>query len=214
MAGQGAAAMRVGGALAAAALVLLLTACGGGSAPPPDSFYRLSADDPGRRYGRPLLPGTVEVGRFSADGVTGERALVYSNGGQRVRRYSYHHWIDSPPRLIQESLVEALRRVEAAEAVVTPELRLRSDWRVEGQLKRLEHRLTGDGGAEVVLAIEVSVVDARDGGLVMIDGFRSRRQVASTEVEPAVEAFNVALTDVVAEFLDRLAEATAERARD
>lgn len=194
----------------APALALLAAGCSGGTAPPADSFYRLQAQDPGRRYGTPLLPGTLEVGRFDADGVTGERALVYSEGAGRLRRYSYHYWVDSPTRLIQKALVESLRTVNAAQTVVTPNLRLLADWRLEGSVDRLEHRLIGEERAEALLAVEFSVVNARDGRLVMIDSFSARRDLASQDVSAAADAFDSALTEVVAQFLDKLETAAKD----
>jgi ABC-type uncharacterized transport system auxiliary subunit len=189
---------------APAGLALLLAGCGGTSAPPADSFYRLEAEDPGRRYGEPLLPGTLEVNRLSADGVTGERAIVYSEGGPKLRRYSYEFWVDSPGRLIQLALVDGLRAANTADTVATPELRLLADWRLEGTIQRLEHRLIGDDRAEAVLALELSVVNARNGDLVLLDGFRARNDLATQNVEPAVQAFNRTLTACITSFLDRL----------
>lgn len=195
------------------ALVLgaALGGCGTSSAPPQDSFYRLEAEDAGRRYGQPLLPGTVEVNRFSADGVTGERAILYSDGDRQLRRYSYHYWVDSPTRLAQQSLIEELRQAAAATTVVSPDLRVPADWRVSGEMERLEHHRSGEEPTSVMVSVEISVVNARTGELVMVDSFQATRPVESQRVAAAVGAFNGAWTDIVASFLDRLAEAAAAR---
>jgi cholesterol transport system auxiliary component len=195
---------------APAGLALLLAGCGGTSAPPADSFYRLRTEDPGRRYGEPLLPGTLEVNRLSADGVTGERAIVYAEGGPKLRRYSYEFWVDSPGRMIQQALVDALRGSGAAATVATPALRLLADWRLEGTIERLEHRLIGADRAEAVLALELSVVNARNGDLVLLDDFQARRALSTQRVEPAVQAFNRSLTACVTDFLDRLETAAQD----
>jgi ABC-type uncharacterized transport system auxiliary subunit len=187
--------------------VLLLAACGGGASPPPDSFYRLEAGDPGRRYGTPLLDGTVEVARFDADGVTGGRPIVYHADGPQLRRYSYHYWVESPTKQMQAAVIAALRRAEAARQVVRPDMRVPADWRISGTLKELSHR-PGDGGAagRIVLAATLSVVDARDGALVLLEDFRVERPVQGDGVPAAVARCQTALTELLGRFLDRLAE--------
>lgn len=187
--------------------VLLLGACSGGASPPPDSFYRLEAGDPGRRYGTPLLDGTVEVARLDADGVTGGRPIVYHADGPQLRRYSYHYWVESPAKQMQAAVIAALRRAEAARRVVRPETRVPADWRVSGTLRELSHRPgDGGGGGRIVLAATLSVVDARDGTLVLLEDFRVERPAPGDGVPAAVERFQAALTELMGRFLDRLAE--------
>lgn len=186
---------------------LTLVACGGGGSVPQDSFYRLTIDDPGRRYGKPLLDGTVEVTRFEADGLTSERALVYQESGPTLRQYRTHYWVDTPTRLLQEATVKALRAAEAAPRVVTPDARVRSDYRVAGRLERLQHS-PGDGGAAgVIVAAEFEVTQARSGGLVLLRRYETRREVVDDSVPAAAVAFRDALTDIMGRFLDDLAEA-------
>lgn len=193
---------------------LLLTACGSTGPVQQDSFYRLSIDDPGRRFGQPLLDGTVEVGRFSADGLTSERAIVHTGAGPGLRQYNYHYWVDSPTRLIQEAVVKALRVGEAAPRIVTAGTRVPADYRVTGKLGRLHHETgeTGETGADVVVELEISVIDARSNTLVMVGDYSARRRVEGDGVPAAVVAFRHALTGILARFLDELAAATGKPA--
>jgi len=188
---------------AALGTVLLLAACGGGSSAPSDSFYRLDPADVGRRYGQPLLDGTVQVARFSADGVTGGRPIVYRADGAALRQYSYHYWVESPAQQIRDAVIEAMRRANVAPRVVSPELRVLADWRVEGTLRRLDYDPAPDG--RVVVRLELSLVDTRNGDLVLQDTFEATGSVRSDTVPAAVQSFNAAATDVLARFLDRLA---------
>lgn len=176
---------------------------------PPDSFYRLAADDPGRRYGEPLLAGVVEVERFSADGVIGQRPIVYQDSGPALRQYHYHYWAEAPTRMLQDAFIQALRTANAASQVVTPEMRVRPAYRVIGTLKRLEHLLGhGDSTAAVVLTLEVSVIRTRDGVPMLLETYRLRRPARRAGVPAGIQAFRAAMTEVTARFLDDLAAAT------
>lgn len=185
---------------------LVLAACGGGGSVPRDSFYRLTIDDPGRRYGMPVLDGTVEVTRFEADGLTSERAVIYQESGPALRQYSYHYWVDSPTLLLQEAVVNALRQSRAARRVVTPGARVRSDYQVTGKLNQLQHTIR-EGGAEVVIALDINVTRTADGRLVLHKRYIERAPVLGEGVPAAVEEFQTALTGVAARLLDDLAEA-------
>lgn len=196
--------------LALLAAGLLMAGCGGGSGPPADSFYRLDPADVGRRYGQPLLDGTVQVARFSADGVTGGRPIVYRADGVTLRQYSYHYWVESPAKQMRDALIEAMREANGAPRVVSPDLRVLADWRVGGTLRRLDYDPAPDG--EVVVRLDLSLVDTQDGTLVLQDTFEARRGVSEDTVSAAVASFNAATTDVFARFLDRVD--TVVRARD
>jgi ABC-type uncharacterized transport system auxiliary subunit len=190
------------------ALIVLLAAlagCGGGSAPPADSFYRLAPADVGRRYGQPLLDGTVQVARFGADGVTGGRPIVYLADGATLRQYSYHYWVDGPAKQMQAAVIAAMRQANVAPRVVSPDLRVIADWRVDGTLRRLEYDPGPDG--RVVVRLELSLVDTEDGDVLLLDSFEATRPVPRDKVPAAVRAFNAATTDLLARFMDRIAAA-------
>ena len=190
--------------LIALAVVLLLAGCGGGSSAPSDSFYRLDPADVGRRYGQPVLDGTVQVARFNADGVTGGRPIVYRAEGATLRQYNYHYWVESPAQQMRDAVIQAMRRANVAPRVVSPDLRVLADWRVEGTLRHLDYDPAPDG--HVVVRLELSLVDTRNGALVLQDTFEATRSVPRDEVPAAVESFNAAAQVVLIRFLDRLAE--------
>lgn len=195
---------------AVSAVVALLLLVGCGTEPvPQDSFYRLEIDDPARRYGTPLIDGTVEVERFSADGVIAQRAMVYNEGGPALRQYNYHYWAEAPTLMLQDAFIQGLRTAKAAERVVTANLRVLPDYRLVGRVKRLQH----DVGAQpprVRMALELSVVNARDGGLILLETYETTRTARDGSVAAAVTTFRNALTEVTGRFLDDLADAVRE----
>lgn len=188
----------------AATLAAALAAC---AAPPPpkENFYRLSIIQPATAFTGPVLPGVLEVGRPDTDGVLADRALAYQLAGGAVARYSYDLWSDAPAELIQEALAQSLRGMGAAAQVVTPDLRVPPDWALRGRLSRFEY--LPDAG-KVVMRLQLSVVSAHDGTLVLLNGYESEQPVQPAGPGAAVAALGRATSDIVARFAADLGKAT------
>ncbi len=187
-------------------LALLLAGCASAEAPPPDSFYRLELEDPGRRYGTPLLEGTLEVARFDADGLLAQRPVIFRTAGPALRQYNYHYWAEAPALMLQDAFVAALRTAGVAARVVTPELRQIPDYRLVGKVKRLQYEPEARPPV-VKVALELGLLRDRDGRLLLLETYRGEQRTDQSTVASAVTAFQAALTDLAARFLDDLAEA-------
>ncbi|EME68740.1 ABC transporter [Paramagnetospirillum caucaseum] len=182
----------------AVALALLLAACAGPAAPP-DSFYRIEPGAPGQRFAKPPLPGVLEVNRLAADGVVAERALAFARTeGGALAHYKYDFWSEPPGVLLQDRLAHYLAVAGAADRVVTPELRVLSDWVLRGKVRRFEQIA---GRAEVVIDLELAVVSARDGRVVLQQTYLARVPAASERVEDAARAMEKGVTDIFARVL-------------
>lgn len=191
-------------AILALTLLLGLTGCLDQPAPS-DRFYPLAIDDPGRRYGQPLLDGTVEVARLSASGLTGERAIVYrQDGGPALQQYAYHYWAEPPPIQVRDALITAMRQSGATTRAMTPAARASPDYRITGRLITLRHDREGRESGVVVEA-EITVADTRDRRTLYIGTYEERRSVAGESVGAASTAAGDALTGITARFLDDLA---------
>lgn len=186
------------------ALILLLGGCFGGTGPS-DQFYRLDVPMPAA-LPSPVLSGVVEVGRFAAEGLTGERALLYSyrDKPDQLSRYGYHLWVDPPPVLLQNQLVRILRETRAASTVVTADLRVPPDVLIEGHLRRFE-QIAG-GSPAVVVEMDLGVVRLRGGELLQLRTYRVEKSMAGEQPAEAVTAFQAAVGEVFARFLGDLAE--------
>ena len=193
---------------AALLLLLLGSGCALAPPPPPDTFYRLEVAAPAV-LPRPLLPGVVEVKRFDAEGLTGDRALLYSyrDRPDQVLRYSYHFWVDAPPTLFQDQLLRVLRQAGAVDTVVTSGIDLSPDYVIEGRLRRFEE-LAGASPAVVVEA-DIAVVRVRGDALLMLHSYRVEKPAASEQPADAVRAFQAAVGELAGRFLDDLSRMAA-----
>ncbi len=191
------------------ALVLLgLSGCLGSAPPVPrDHYYRVLVAPPTQGAdARPtpavMFPGVVSVAQLEADGLLRERPLLYSASGQahEMQQHDYHYWMDPPPRMLQIQLVDYLRHSGLAQAVITPELRLRPDYEVSGRIRRLE-RLLGGGPPRVIAEIELAMVESARKQLIVIETYAAEVPSADASVEASVLALNQALAEIFERFL-------------
>lgn len=181
--------------LLAAALAAVLTACAQ-QAPPKDRFYRLDIPALATRFAAPSL-AVVEVSRLSTDGVLSERPLAYQDADGSLGRYRYDLWAEPPTALLQNALVDALRQSGIAATVITPETRVPPDWMVRGRLNRFE-MLAASG--KVVAAVELAVVSARDGSLLLLKTYQVE-VLSSAGPEAEAAALTKASAEIVARFV-------------
>ncbi|MBC7908287.1 MAG: membrane integrity-associated transporter subunit PqiC [Rhodospirillaceae bacterium] len=181
---------------------LALTACAQ-PAPPRDNFYRLTIATPVQPFPKPVLPGVLEVNRLDTDGALSERGLAYQEADGALARYAYDLWSDAPATAIQQNLAEYLRAAHAADEVVTPDLRVPPDWALRGRLSRFEYL---PAQSKVAVKLQLSVVSARDGTLVLLRSYAADTPVQGAGPEAAVAAFNRAMSETLSRFAADLAQ--------
>lgn len=186
-----------------AAALTTLAACAS-PAPPRDNFYRLQAVPQVQVLDRAVLPGVVEVNRLDVDGVLSERGLAYQDADGALARYSYDLWSDAPATALQLALADTLRDARVADSVVTPDLRVPPDWMVRGRLFRFEYL---PDSARVAVRLQLAVVSARDGTLVLLETYGAEPAVEGSGPEAAVAALNRATADIFARFVRDLSNA-------
>ena len=183
-------------AIAAALALALLTACGGGEVPQ-EAYYRLSAPgDVGVRAGGPLK-GAVEVPSFRADGLLNNRAIVHRQGTNALSGYSYHFWWMAPAVMLEQSLVDTLRKAKAFDTVTTPELRLNRSYEIVGHIRHLER-----GPAAVSVELELLLRNPRTGSPLLFKTYTQDASIAAdADMSAVVAAFSTAINTIWANFI-------------
>ena len=167
-----------------------------------DRFYRIEVPAPPAVEGTtPVLAGTLLVRRPRSDALTGGARLVYrdTTGDPHVQRFAYQHWVESPTTMVQRELAAWLRSAGLAEQVVTPDLRTSWDYVLSGRLHRME-RVTGSGGARVVVELELALSREADYAVLLLRRYRRERPVADGAPATAVAAYQLALGEIFGEF--------------
>ena len=182
--------------------LLALSSCGSAPPVPEDNFYRLQAVYADEPFSKKFLPGTIEVERFVADGLTSERAIVFSEIGtpNQVKAYHYHFWIKPPTVMLRDELVSFLRTSKISDAVVTPEMRVRATYAITGKIKHLE-QIRAKDQTRTLLETEFGLRRPNDGKLLFLDSYRIENVAGGTGVAAAVDSLNTALSIIYADFL-------------
>lgn len=183
----------------------LAAGCSGQPPVPEDHYYYLmrpaTVESPA-----PLSDGVVFVESFIADGVHRERALTYMDGpATELKQYHYHHWVDSPARLLRDHLIDFLRAGNSA-ALVTDAPTERVELAIYGKIRRFDI-IAGRGTAQVAVALEFRVVKAGSDGPPFVRLYERRQEANDRTINGSVEALSAALTDMYSELVKDLHEA-------
>ncbi|MGY9062355.1 MAG: ABC-type transport auxiliary lipoprotein family protein [Rhodospirillales bacterium] len=184
-----------------------LTACGSAPPVPEDQYYRLQAIYASEPLTTKPLAGTIEVDRFVADGLTSERAIVYSDiqKPNQVRAYHYDFWIKPPTVMLRDELVSFLRKSKISDAVVTPEMRVNAEYALTGKIKHLE-QVKMESGYRTILEVELGLRHPNTGKLLFLDTYRLENDASGSSVGAAVKSLNTALSIIYSEFLTSISK--------
>jgi ABC-type uncharacterized transport system auxiliary subunit len=189
----------------AALLAGTLAGCFGAAPPvPKEQYFRLTAGAEAAPIGNPLA-GIVEVPPLMSEGVLGERPLLFTaNGGQKLEQRNYAYWTDPPPAMLRDQLVAYLSRAGIADRVVPSELRIASQYRLQGRILRLEQIAGSSNGA--VIALELSLIDKSDDRILVRGQYQSNQQTSGENIDDAVNALNAGLNEIFADFVADVAQ--------
>ena len=180
------------------AALIVLNACAAPSVPK-EQYFRLVAMPATEKLAHPFV-GILEAAPLGADGVTGERPLLYTaNGGVKLEQRNYAYWTELPTAMIRDQLVTYLRAAGAGEQIVPSELRIASSYRIQGEIKRLEQS-AGDKHDIGIIELELSVIDENTDQLVMSKVYHSETPAADHSIDASVAAMNAGLQDVLKRF--------------
>ena len=149
-----------------------------------------------------VFPGVLSVAQLEAEGLLRERPLLYSATGSayEMQQHDYHYWMDPPTRMLQLELVDYLRASGLVQSVVTPEMRIKADFEVNGRIKRLE-RLLGGGPTRVVVELELSLVSRANNELIVVGSYFAEANADDDGIESSVLALNRVLGQIFERFL-------------
>lgn len=173
----------------------LLALAGCGAAPHKDSFYRLP-ETVGSAAVNVAEGPVIYIPPFVADGLHGERALVYAHDdGTTLEQYTYHYWVDSPRLLLQQALAARLRG--AHRVVTAPSADAR--YTLRGHIAKFERQGTGKG-AKAEVSLEFELLSAATDVPEFARAYQRSVPLADDAMSSCAGALGQAAQDVLASF--------------
>lgn len=187
-----------------ATMMLILAGCATQAPVPSDRYYRLQAVFASEALSSPKFAGIFEIERFTADGLTAGRPIVYVEDGDpnQLREYNYHFWTQAPTIMLRDELVTYLRAAKVSKSVVIPEMRLDPTFVMTGRIRTLEQVLGSTNGTR--LELEVAIRRISDGKLMFLKSYAQETAQASPGVASAVDALNKSLNVIFSDLLQDL----------
>ncbi len=175
---------------------LLLALAGCGAAPKKDTFYRLpqTAGNGAPSIGEGAI---VYVPPFVADGLHGERALVYAHDdGTALEQYTYHYWVDSPRLLLQEALAERLRGTHRIVTAPSAD----AQYTVRGHIRKFERQ----GAATAEVSLEFELLSAASELPEFVRAYQRSVPLPDEAISSCAHALGQAAQDELANFVTDL----------
>ena len=183
-------------------LLLILNACIKQPPLPTDHYYRL-----------PILQGigaekeiinSISVISFQADGLYRERAILYSENEIEIKQYHYHHWVDSPRRLLQEYLAERLRLSGISKVVLTT-FEGNSNIIIKGKIKAFEQKKLNNKNSAFV-SIEFRVDRNNEKSPILYKQYTQVVDSDGSSMNLTINAFGIAVNSIYESFYNDLKE--------
>jgi uncharacterized lipoprotein YmbA len=184
-------------------MLLVLCSCAMNAPLPADHYYKL----PWQHATLPeirLTESGIFVEQFIADGLYRERALLYTIDrlGIDLMQYHYHHWVDSPARMLRDQLIRYLTETRAG-ARVTGVPDAAALLGIHGTVKGFERREYGHTD-QVHVELEFRVDRSGMDMPVLLADYQAQVEVTGTEMNDVVIAFEAALSQIFAHLLSDL----------
>ena len=187
---------------------LLMTGGCATTAPvPEDRFYRLLDTPELKKQSTTAYNGTLKVEPIKAFGIYRERAILFthSDSPETLRQHHYHHWIDTPTRLIREQLVDYFRKSAIATRVTGAQLAGKSDFRLHLELKHFERIIHPSGDVAVKIRLDAILSDASN-QTILTRSYVREPMASDNSIAASVAAMNQALGDIYRELGSEIRE--------
>ncbi|MCU0756585.1 MAG: ABC-type transport auxiliary lipoprotein family protein [Xanthomonadales bacterium] len=193
-------------------LLAFLQACAS-TAPVPDfRYFRFGEPAPVSRLTTPSLGLPLVVEPFRADGVMGERPILYATRNETVRLSQYHYqlWNDPPPVLVRQRLLDQLAAAAVA-PLVTERLSPRVQaYRLQGRIEEFQ-RVRGAEGDQVVVSVLLRLERDQVGMPLIERRYRKQLTVPGEGIEAAALTFGQAVDALFNDLLVDLSALPAEQ---
>ncbi|HTQ86630.1 MAG TPA: PqiC family protein [Candidatus Solibacter sp.] len=190
----------------AAGIVLLLAGCGAGR---PIKYYSL--DPPAVTPAPQKLDVSLLIGRFRAPTLYRDTRIVYRTGANEMGLYEEHRWVEAPAQMVEEMLLESLRKGGRYKSVQPVSSNAQGDYIVRGRIERFEQVEGKPITARVWL--RMSLYDPKTGETVWAHVYEHDEGAAGADLDSIVAALSKNVQSGVLELCAGIDQYLAEHPR-
>jgi ABC-type uncharacterized transport system auxiliary subunit len=195
--------------LAKCALFLVGIAAGCATARAP-RYYFLSAPAATPQAGISPFPVTILVGRLSAPHVLRDDRVVYGLTDVEMGVDEYHRWTEPPTEMLEQLLVEHLRRSRQYKSVQRVSSSARGDYLLRGHLTSL-NEMDDPSGLKARFSIQLELFDQKTGTVIWTETYSHDEPVEKKSVSAVVESLQKNVNAGFAQLTGSMAQYFASR---
>src|SRR3989442_120312 len=177
--------MKASRCLIVATLSLAVAACG---AMRPIKYYQLEIPPPTTAAASPSFGVSLQVGNIESPPIMRDGRILYQVGTHEVGVYEYHRWVETPDRVVQDSLIRLLRSSGKFQSVDTPRNVIKPDYIIQGKIYEFSEIDKPQVFARVSLEIELH--DTKTGRTVWSRIYTNEESVSGKEVPDVVHSLD------------------------
>jgi ABC-type uncharacterized transport system auxiliary subunit len=177
--------MKVSRCLILLTLWLAAAACG---ATRPIKYYQLEIPSPTPATARDGFSVALQVGNIDSAPIIRDGRILYQTGTHELGAYEYHRWVETPDRVVQDSLVRLLRSSGKFQSVDTPRNIVKPDYILQGKIYEFQEVDKPQVFARVSLEIELH--DAKTGRTVWSKIYTNEESVEGKDIPDVVHSLD------------------------
>jgi ABC-type uncharacterized transport system auxiliary subunit len=173
-------------------------------------YYFLTASPASPQANASQFPVTILVGRLSAPRILRDDRVVYGMTDVEMGVDEYHRWTEPPTEMIEQLLVEHLRRSGQYKSVQRISSTARGDYLLRGHLTSLNER-DDPGGIKARFNVQLELFDQKTGTVVWTDSYSHDEPVEKKSVSAVVESLQKNVNTGITQLTGSLAQYFASR---
>ena len=185
-------------------VALLCAALMGCGTTRPVKYYRIGIPEAATPGSSPSFGVTLKVGNIEAPPLMRDGRILYQAGANEVGAYEYHRWVETPDRIVQNSLVRMLRSSGRYPSVDTPASAAKTDYVILGRI----HEFAEVDKPEVFtrISMEIELHDGTTNRTVWSRMYTAEMKVDGKEVADVVQTLDRNLRRGLTEIVGSLEE--------
>ena len=168
-------------------------------------YYFLTATPVSPQANASQFPATILVGRLSAPRILRDDRVVYGMTDVEMGVDEYHRWTEPPTEMIEQLLVEHLRRSGQYKSVQRISSTARGDYLLRGHLTSLNES-NDAAGIKARFNVQLELFDQKAGTVVWTESYSHDEPVEKKSVSAVVEALQKNVNTGIAQLTGSLAQ--------